>query len=279
MKNFILFLVATFPFVAFGAPDYASGPTNSRVGVYGRAGPAPTGRPTVPVTTTTTTTTSIPETNLTSETKTTVNVEIDAARNACLSTYGNVWASKFNSTPGGVPATTPMAEDPDPNNNVCFAVVSVKSDEIKNLGRFFPPRYFQTGVSLECGSWLDTAALDEAILDSKKGARTGWTIAASVVGAGAGFGLSDLLGQKVIKRGFNGQYDLDDKTKEFYIAMKKDTKHGNDKKLEEYARAYKALGDACGWKPNDAKSQGTETEYCKHGQAAVYNTLVEIGAI
>ncbi|MDR3208326.1 MAG: hypothetical protein LBT45_00570 [Rickettsiales bacterium] len=276
MKKLVLLLF--FAPVALGAApaEYVTG----RVGVQAKAiGPAASlYRPTVPVTVTNTTSTHIPETNLTNESKQTYDVELDAERSACVGTYGNVWANKSYAAPDGVIASSFLTEAASPGDNTCYSLVSVKSSEIKDMGRFFPARYFQTGRTLNCGSWLDGAALDDAILDAKKGSRTGWTIAASIAGAGTGAVLTDVFGRKIIKNGFGGQGELDkDKEKEeFYRSMQRDSKNGNDVKLKAYAAKYKEWHDACGGVIGGKDS----IESCKNPDAIeVYNTLVKINAI
>lgn len=166
---------------------------------------------TVPVTTTTTTNTTVPEINVTTETTNTVNFDLDAERNACLmGAMGNVWASRTYANPNGVAVGTTMTEAPEPGDNTCFGTVSVKSSEIKDMGRFFPPRYFQVGGAVTCGSWLNSEDVDKAILDAKKGARVAGTIAASIGGAAVGVGVTEAIGSTGAfdGAGFRGQQAL-----------------------------------------------------------------------
>jgi len=215
------------------------GMTVNRVGAgSGRAAPAQG----VPVTTTTTTNVFVPETSITNETVATFELDIDGRRAACLMTHGNVWASRLNANPFGIPLGGVLNEDPNPNNNVCFSVVSVSSSDIQNMGRFFPPRYFQSGTAVECGAWLDEAALDQAILDARRSGRVAGTIAAGVAGAVVGVTLTEIIGRQV-GRGFRGQLDLegDDQLASRLLVLKND----NSVQWAEYRRNVLALVEEC----------------------------------
>jgi hypothetical protein len=246
MKKIIALFAAALPFAAVSASNYAdNGFSAGRVGMQvNRVGAA--GRPTVPVTTTTTTNISIPAVDETNTTSNTINVDISAARAACLMTAGNIWASKMNVSQDGISTDALFGEDAEPGNNSCFSAVSVRSRDIKNMGRFFPPRYFQVGGSAVCGSWLDEAALDDAILDAKKSARTAGTIAAAVGGAGLGVGLTELIGQNIKggKTAFMGQKGLDDRNKQL-VSLMKSLKKKNPGQWDKYSAAVKNLDDAC----------------------------------
>ncbi|MDR1826557.1 MAG: hypothetical protein LBQ49_02595 [Rickettsiales bacterium] len=184
-----------------------SGSDQGRPSVIGAQRPGGTGTAatkavTIPVTTTTTTTTNVPEINETETNSNTVNYDLGAMsetglRNACLmGATGSVWANKAYARPDGVAAdmAAAMTEHETAGENACFYPVAIKSADIKNMGRFFPPRHFMAGATVECGSWIDAADLDAAILDAKKNARTGWTIAASVGGAALGVGAVEGIG-------------------------------------------------------------------------------------
>jgi len=155
-------------------------------------------RNTVPVTTTTQTNIHVPETNITTQTTETINVEITGARRNCLSNPGNVWGDRMFASNQGVPTTSPIPESDIPENNVCFAVVSMRSADIPNLAMIAPPRFFQTGTFIECGSWVPTDALNEAILDANRTSRVAATIVASIGGAAAGFFLTDLIANRLL---------------------------------------------------------------------------------
>ena len=169
---------------------------------------APTGRPaitgpanqrnTVPVTTTTTINVSVPATDITTETSETINIQITGARVACLGNPGNVWGDRMFASNQGVPTTSLISESDIAENNVCFSAVSMRSADIPNLAMIAGPRFFQTGTFVECGSWVPTDTLNEAILDANKNQRLAATIVASIGGATAGFFLTDLIANKLL---------------------------------------------------------------------------------
>ena len=247
--------------LAAAAPDYTQlgSPQTARPGMTtNRVGAA--GRPTVPVTTTTTVNTYVPETDLTDTSKETWELDINGRKAACLMNSGNVWASRLNSNPFGVPVGgSALREDANPNNNVCFSVVAVSSKDIPNMGRFFPPRYFQQGSAIECGSWLDEASLDAAILDAKKNPRIAGTIAAAVVGAGVGFGLTEIIGQNIKggKTAFMGQKGLEGN--EQLVALLKTLKKDNEAQWKTYTKTLTELAEMC----LEFKKAGQEPEDCK----------------
>lgn len=207
MKRILVCLVSFAPIASFAsAPENMyRRPENSRPAIMAnpRIVEIEVARPVIPVTTTTTTTTQVPEINETTETTATVEIDLDAlaneARNNCMMA-GNVWAAKSFAMPGGVQAGTVMTESPNPQDNTCFSSVSMKSGDIKDMGRFFPARYFENGQTVECGSWINTDDLDAAILDATKGKRIAGTIAASVGGLAIGATAADLIGQATGKQ-------------------------------------------------------------------------------
>jgi len=140
------------------------------------------------------------------ETSTGETAAVKAEREACLLTQGNVWASITFASAAGVPASSALTANENPNENTCYAKVSVKSSETREVENAFGERYFQTGTSLNCGSWVDGGKLDSIILDNKKGSRIAGTVIASVAGAGVGVGLTELIGRQI--NGFEGQKDL-----------------------------------------------------------------------
>ena len=234
MRKLLTGFFALMPIAATAAPRYAESAQTTRAGMQtNRVGSGATNtRLTVPVTTTTTTNTHVPEVNDTQTAASTYEIDLNGQKAACLMTAGNVWANRLNASPDGVPATFPKTENPNAADNACFTLVSMQSSEIKNMGRFFPPRYFRQGDAVECGSWIDQQVLDDAILDSKKTGRIIGTIAASVGGAAIGVGITELIGRKFIT-GFEGQKDYERESKELLTSLK------NDKRNPENAAAYK----------------------------------------
>ena len=163
MKKSLLFAIGC----ALAAPALHAAPDYARVGVYhDRVGAAQTARPTVNGPTVVpglaraaTATVTVPEDNTVVETDT----YYQGLRSTCLMNPGNMWADKSFANYDGLPAGTVLTEAADPANNTCYQVVTVNSSEIKNMGRFFPPRYFQSGTT---GFWTPrkTSALPERLL-------------------------------------------------------------------------------------------------------------------
>ncbi|MDE6571273.1 MAG: hypothetical protein K2L95_03615 [Alphaproteobacteria bacterium] len=130
---------------------------------------------------------------------------------ACLNNnigIGNtfVWASRYSNT--GNYAS--MVEDTEnPENNVCFVKVELKSDDAKVSVADIQPVYFEMGRTITCGDWADESKLKQRILDAKKTARTWGTVAGAVGGAGVGVGAMELFGNRLIGGKVEGQKDLE----------------------------------------------------------------------
>lgn len=131
----------------------------------------------------------------------------DAERAACLNNnigIGNtfVWASKYSNTN----SYATMQEDLDnPENNVCFVKVDLKSADARVNMSDFPSKYFQWGYNINCGSWVDEEMLRQRILDAKKSGRTWATVGGAVGGAAVGVGAMELFGNKLIGGKVEGQ--------------------------------------------------------------------------
>jgi hypothetical protein len=118
-----------------------------------------------------------------------------------------VWASRVSDGTN----YTNMREDPkDPDNNICWIRVDIKSDDSKISVADIPPRWFAVGQTIVCGEWADKKKLENRILDAKKSARTWGTVAGAVGGAGIGVGAMELFGNKLIGGKVEGQKNLDD---------------------------------------------------------------------
>lgn len=134
----------------------------------------------------------------------------DREREACLNNnigIGNtfVWASKYSST--GNYAT--MVEDADnPENNVCFVKVGLKSDDKRVSVDDIPSKYFMWGDTITCGSWVDQSILEQHILDGKKTARVLGTIGGTVGGAAVGVGAMELFGNKLLAKAGDGKLEV-----------------------------------------------------------------------
>ena len=128
-------------------------------------------------------------------------------RNACINNnigIGNtfVWASRYSNTSN----YAMMTEDVEnPQNNVCFVRVELKSDDARISVSDVPAKYFMWGENIECGSWVNEKEMEKRILDAKKGARIGGIVASTVGGAGLGVGAMELFGNKLINGAVEGQ--------------------------------------------------------------------------
>lgn len=129
-----------------------------------------------------------------------VPVNRDKERLACLSNnigIGNtfVWASKNSNTSN----YANMVEDVDhPENNVCFVLVSMRSEDSRVSVADIQPRYFEWGKNITCGSWVDEAKMESRILDAKKNTRTLGTIGGAVGGGAIGVGAMELFGNRLL---------------------------------------------------------------------------------
>ena len=135
----------------------------------------------------------------------------EAERNACINNnigIGNtfVWASRYSDTSN---YATMVEDTENPQNNVCFVRVELKStNESRVSVSDIPAKYFMWGENIECGSWVDKKDMEKRILDARKGARIGGIVASTVGGAGLGVGAMELFGNKLIGGKVEGQKSL-----------------------------------------------------------------------
>lgn len=166
-------------------------------------------------------------------------------RAACINNnigVGNtfVWASRFSNTNN----YASMVEDVDePENNVCFVKVELKSDDPKISVADVPSQYFVMGQTITCGSWADEKKLEKRILDAKKSARTLATVGGAVGGAAVGVGAMELFGNKLIGGSVQGQKALsgDELLLSQLAVLKKDS----PSQFNEYKRHLEALQREC----------------------------------
>lgn len=131
---------------------------------------------------------------------------------ACISNnigIGNtfVWASRYSNTND----YAAMVEDVEnPENNVCFVLVEVKSNDPKISVSDVPGKYFVMGNDITCGDWADVDTLRQRILNAKKSVRTWATVGGVVGGAGIGVGAMELFGNRWIGGAVEGQAAMDD---------------------------------------------------------------------
>lgn len=126
-------------------------------------------------------------------------------RTACLNNnigVGNtfVWASKYSDTSN----YATMVEDTDnPENNVCFVKVDLKSDDSRISVTDVPSKYFEWGKTITCGSWANADTMRARILDAKKSGRVWGTIGGTVGGAALGVGAMEAFGNKLLAKNSN----------------------------------------------------------------------------
>lgn len=136
--------------------------------------------------------------------------EREKARAACEANnigVGNafVWASRNSNTSN----YAMMVEDvKNPENNVCFALVSVTSNDPKIDLSGIPSKYFEMGRSVVCGEWADSEVIEKRILAAKKTTRALATTGAVVGGIGLGVGVMEAFGNKLIGNKVEGQAAL-----------------------------------------------------------------------
>jgi len=182
-------------------------------------------------------------------------------RTACMSNnigVGNtfVWASRTSNF--GNYAS--MIEDTDnPENNVCFVRVELKSNDSRINVSDFGGRYFEMGQRITCGSWADEEKLKNRILDAKSSARTWATIGGAVGGAAVGVGSMELFGNKLIGGAVQGQKALneDDLFESQLLVLKKDNKSQYQKIINE----LKIVKEECDKVKNDTTKPEDCTKY------------------
>lgn len=169
----------------------------------------------------------------------------DAERLACVSNnigVGNtfVWASKYSNTSN---YSTMVEDTENPENNVCWVRVELRSNDAKIDLSDVPGKYFQMGTNIECGAWADADMIEKRILDAKKSARTWATVAGSVGGAGIGVGAMELFGNKLIGGAVQGQKGMSED--ELFILQLKELKTSDKNRYDEIVATLNALKKAC----------------------------------
>lgn len=153
-----------------------------------------------------------------------------------------VWASRYSNT-GNYASMVEDVENPE--NNVCWVKVEVKSSDPKISVADVPAKYFVMGQGITCGDWANEDTLRQRILDAKKNVRTWGTIGGVVGGAGVGVGAMELFGNKLIGGKVMGQKNENLSENELLrsqiLALKKD----NSARYNEIKAELQALKQAC----------------------------------
>lgn len=184
----------------------------------------------------------------------------DAERAACLNNnvgVGNtfVWASRYSNT--GSYAT--MQEDTEnPENNVCFVKVDIKTTDSRIDVSDMKSRYFQWGETIECGSWLSEDVLKQRILDAKKSGRTWATVGGAVGGAAIGVGSMELFGNRLIGGKVEGQKNKNLSETELLRSQLLVLKKNGDSRFNSFMTELKNLKDEC----DKIRKSGETAEEC-----------------
>ena len=173
--------------------------------------------------------------------------EIERQKQACLNNnigIGNtfVWASRYSNTNN----YASMVEDvSNPENNVCFVLVEVKSADPDINVSDVPTKYFQMGQNITCGSWADEGTLRQRILDSKKRARTWATVGGAVGGAGLGVGIMELFGNRLIGGNVHGQRQYEEGSTQQLLVQLRALRNENPVEFDEFIDALKVVREEC----------------------------------
>jgi len=196
----------------------------------------------------------------------------DAERAACLNNnigVGNtfVWASKYSNTSN----YATMQEDVDnPENNVCFVKVDLKSADARVSMSDIPSKYFEWGYNINCGSWVDEEMLRKRILDAKKTGRTWATVGGAVGGAAVGVGAMELFGNKLIGGKVEGQKNKKLSQTQLLRSQLLTLKNNKDSRYDTFVRELRSFKEMC-----DKYKTDTGNTYSKCDEFD-YDTLLSI---
>ncbi len=175
----------------------------------------------------------------------------EAERNACINNnigIGNtfVWASRYSDASN----YATMVEDvKNPQNNVCFVRVELKSDDESRISvSDVKPKYFTWGEAIKCGSWVSEKEMEDRILAAKKGNRVGGIVLGAVGGAGVGVGAMELFGNKLIGGKVQGQKALEQQ--QLYRSLLLTYKEKKDPQYDKIVAALKTMREACEKNPS-----------------------------
>ena len=192
------------------------------------------------------------------------NSEYEKQKAACLNNnigIGNtfVWASRYSNTNN----YSSMVEDvKNPENNVCFVLVGVKSSDPRINVSDVPEKYFQMGQNITCGSWADEETLRQRILDAKKSARTWATVGGAIGGAGVGVGVMELFGNRLIGGSVMGQKQKGLSADEQLVMQLRALKNQNRSEFDQIMNALETLKEECdAWQGDNKPSECNNYNY------------------
>jgi hypothetical protein len=175
--------------------------------------------------------------------------EINMRRDACMSHASQrigefVWASRN----GNNTNYSLMVEDTEhPENNVCFAKVSVENRDERVDTDTIPARYFPLGQNVVCADWVPVEDLQARITEAGKSRRVLGAVSTSLAGAGIGVGISEgamaIAAKQGSKSSLMGQHALEGQ--ELLISEIKKIKQEDARKYTEIITKLQALDTAC----------------------------------
>ena len=169
-----------------------------------------------------------------------------------------VWASRYSNTDN----YASMIEDVEnPENNVCFVLVEIKSADPRISVSDVPDKYFQMGQNITCGSWADAEVLRQRILDAKKSGRTWATVGGAVGGAGLGVGAMELFGNRLIGGSVMGQKQFEDDATGLLVAQLRALKNQDAASFNEFMYALDSLAAACNKYPGEKPAACSKYDY------------------
>ncbi len=153
-----------------------------------------------------------------------------------------VWASRYSNSS----SYASMVEDVNnPENNVCFVKVDMKSSDSRINLSDIPSKYFVMGNTINCGSWVDEDALQKRILDAKKTGRALATVGGVVGGAGLGVGAMELFGNKLIGGKVMGQKDEKLTETEVFVSQMLVLKQENRAEYDKIIKELESIQSEC----------------------------------
>lgn len=186
----------------------------------------------------------------------------DAERTACI---GNnigmsnvfIWAARDSNTDNYVSMTEDLK---NPENNVCFVRVDVKSDDGRVPVSDISGKYFKWNDVVTCGSWVDDDEMQKRILDAKKTGRALATVGGVVGGIGLGVGAMEAFGNKALDGAFDGAL-MGQKSKNWSVCERVNSElaelsRKNDGDYSKYCGIIKQLDAEC------KKISGTQPNEC-----------------
>lgn len=188
----------------------------------------------------------------------------EAERSACINNnigVGDtfVWASRYSNI-GNYASMIEDTEEPD--NNICFVKVELKSSDSKINVDDVPAQYYEMGRAIKCGGWASEDVMRQRILDARKSQRVWATVGATVGGAAVGVGAMELFGNKLIGGKVEGQKALkDDELLRSQLAVMKKDSPAKYKQLMDQLKILKTECESSIWADNKVEKPEGCTKY------------------